>query len=420
MILCLPVMCGSCLNTCVAEVHISVQNSVKVGHNNPVFEFTVQHQQGRARVAQFHTPRGAVTTPMFMPVGTQGTVKGISPQELLDIGSQMILGNTYHLMLRPGEALVQAHGGLPGFTAYPGPFLTDSGGFQVMSLGHMRKITEEGVTFKSHLDGSLVHLTPERSIQVQEALGADVIMAFDECPPFPAERDYIQRSLERTVRWLDRCVSVKTNDHQALFAIVQGGIHEDLRQQSIDLTLPFETPGFAIGGLAVGESKAEMFPAVAFSAGLLPDDKPRYLMGVGHPEDLVAGIALGIDMFDCVYPTRTGRFGYALTDDGRLNMNSSAPRKELIPIDDTCECYACRHYTRAYLAHLLRAEEMLAPRMLSLHNLRYLHHLVERARTAIASGKFHDWANEWGERYFKGKIPEWYQQALATGAGQRV
>ena len=349
---------------------------------------------------------------MFMPVGTQGTVKGISPQELMDIGSQMILGNTYHLMLRPGEDLVAAHGGLPGFTAYPGPFLTDSGGFQVMSLGHMRKITEEGVVFKSHVDGSPVNLTPERSVQVQEALGADVIMAFDECPPFPAEREYIRASLERTIRWLDRCLTAKRKPEQALFAIVQGGIHQDLRQQSLNLTLPFGTPGFAIGGLAVGESKEEMFPAVAFTAERLPENKPRYLMGVGHPEDLVAGIALGVDMFDCVYPTRTGRFGYALTDVGRLNMNSSAPRRQLEPIDPECDCYACRHYTRAYLAHLLRAEEMLAPRMLSLHNLRYLHRLVERARAAIVEGRFTEWAEDWGQTYFKGQLPEWFQRAL--------
>lgn len=351
-----------------------------------------------------------------MPVGTQGSVKGISPQELLDIGSQMILANTYHLMLRPGEQLVAAHGGLPGFTSYPGPFLTDSGGFQVMSLGHMRKITEEGVTFKSHIDGANVSLTPERSIQVQEALGADVIMAFDECPPYPAERDYIENSLERTVRWLERCSAAKTREDQALFAIVQGGVHQDLRRKSLDLTLPFGTPGFAIGGLAVGEPKEEMYPAVAFTASQLPEEKPRYLMGVGHPEDLIAGIALGVDMFDCVYPTRTGRFGYALTDDGRLNMNSSAPRTQLEPIDRECDCYACRHYTRAYLAHLIRAEEMLAPRMLSLHNLRYLHRLVERARTAIEQGTFQTWAQTWVHRYFRGAVPRWFAEALEAGS----
>lgn len=381
-----------------------------------MFEFEIQAQDGRARSATFQTPHGRVQTPMFMPVGTQGSVKGISPQELVDIGSQMILGNTYHLMLRPGAELVAAHGGLPGFTAYPGPFLTDSGGFQVMSLGHMRKITEEGVTFKSHIDGSPVNLTPERSVEVQEALGADVIMAFDECPPYPAERGYIERSLERTVRWLERCQAVKTRSDQALFAIVQGGVHADLRQRSLDLTLPFETPGFAIGGLAVGEPKEELFPAVAFTAERLPENRPRYLMGVGHPEDLVAGIALGVDMFDCVYPTRTGRFGYALTDDGRLNMNSSAPRTQLEPLDAECDCYACRHYTRAYLAHLVRAEEMLAPRMLSLHNLRYLHCLVERARSAVVQGNFQAWARAWGQRYFHGAAPTWFESTLDTSA----
>ncbi|WP_424950375.1 tRNA guanosine(34) transglycosylase Tgt [Deinococcus sp.] len=385
-----------------------------------MFEFQITAQSGRARTATFATPHGAVQTPMFMPVGTQGTVKGISPQELTEIGSQIVLANTYHLLLRPGPELVAVHGGLPGFTAYPGPFLTDSGGFQVMSLGHMRRITEEGVTFKSHLDGSSVYLSPERSVEVQQALGADIIMAFDECPPYPAERDYIQASLERTVRWLERCLTFKSRDDQALFAIVQGGIHSDLRQQSLDATLPFSTPGFAIGGLAVGEGKAEMYAAVEYTAARLPADKPRYLMGVGHPEDLVAGIALGVDMFDCVYPTRTGRFGYALTDDGRLNMNSSAPRTSLEPIDPDCDCYACRHYTRAYLAHLLRAEEMLAPRMLSLHNLRYLHRLVERAREAIRVGRYAEWALSWAARYFKGKpktdemsgVPAWFARSV--------
>lgn len=380
-----------------------------------MFEFDIQATAGRARVASFTTPRGQVTTPMFMPVGTQGTVKGISPDELHAVGSQMILGNTYHLMLRPGEAMVAAHGGLPGFTAYPGPFLTDSGGFQVMSLGHMRRITEEGVVFKSHLDGSLINLTPERSIQVQEALGADIIMAFDECPPYPATTEYVKASLERTVRWLERCLNVKSRQDQALFPIIQGGTDETLRALSLELTLPVDPHGFAIGGLAVGEPKTEMFPAVAFSTAGLPENKPRYLMGVGHPEDLVAGIALGVDMFDCVYPTRTGRFGYALTDQGRINMNSSAPRTQLQPIDESCDCYACRHYTRAYLAHLVRAEEMLGPRMLSLHNLRYLHRLTERARDAISNGTFHSWARAWADGYFKNGVPGWFSQALHTG-----
>ena len=352
---------------------------------------------------------------MFMPVGTQGSVKGLSAQEISEIGSQMILGNTYHLMLRPGPEMVAAHGGLPGFTAYSGPFLTDSGGFQVMSLGHLRKISEEGVLFKSHLDGSPINLTPERSIEVQQLLGADVMMAFDECPPFPAEEPYIKASLERTVRWLERCLKAKTREDQALFAIVQGGIHPHLRQQSLDATLPFGTPGYAIGGLAVGESKEEMFPAVAYTARRLPENKPRYLMGVGHPEDLVAGIALGVDMFDCVYPTRTGRFGYALTDDGRINLNSAAPRRELIPIDAACDCYACTHHTRAYLGHLLKAGEMLAPRLISLHNLRYLHRLVDMARNAINAGEYQAWATAWGERYFRHQLPAWFVRALEEG-----
>ncbi len=379
-----------------------------------MFEFQVSITDGHARTGAFITPHGVVQTPVFMPVGTQGTVKGLSAQELCDIGSQVVLANTYHLMLRPGEAMVAAHGGLQGFTAYPGPFLTDSGGFQVMSLGHMRQLDEQGVTFKSHIDGSLVHLSPERSIEVQEALGADIIMAFDECPPYPAEREYIQNSLERTLRWLERSVNAQTRADQALFGIVQGGVHADLRQQSLAGTLSFDLPGYAIGGLAVGEPKAEMWPAVAWTTAALPQRKPRYLMGVGHPEDLVAGIALGVDMFDCVYPTRTGRFGYALTDTGRLNLNSSGPRNQLIPIDEACDCYACQHHTRAYLGHLLKAGEMLAPRMLSLHNVRYLHRLVDRARAAIADGTFHSWAGDWASHYFSGRVPEWFANCLMS------
>ena len=382
--------------------------------SGPSFQFEVTHRDGRARLGKLQTPHGEVQTPLFMPVGTQGTVKGLSPQEVLEAGSQIILANTYHLMLRPGEELVARHGGLQGFSGYPGPFLTDSGGFQVMSLGALRKIREEGVTFKSHLDGAQIELTPERSIAVQEALGANIIMAFDECPPYPAEPEYIQRSLQRTARWLERCLAAKTRDDQALFAIVQGGIYPELRDESLSLTLPLETPGFAIGGLAVGEPKEEMYPAVAYTAARLPENKPRYLMGVGHPEDLVAGIALGVDMFDCVYPTRTGRFGYALTDRGRLNLNASGARRRMEPIDPDCDCYACQHFTQAYLAHLLRAEEMLAPRMLSLHNIRYLHRLVERVRTAIAAGELDSWARSWGETYFSGPLPQWFAAALDT------
>lgn len=377
-----------------------------------MFEFEVLHRSGRSRVARFHTPHGTITTPMFMPVGTQGSVKGISPLELKEIGSQMILANTYHLMLRPGEALVQQHGGLQGFTAYAGPFLTDSGGYQVMSLGQMRKISEAGVIFKSHIDGSKVELSPEKAIQVQEALGADVIMAFDECPPHPTTPEYLTNSLERTLRWLERCVRAKTRADQALFAIVQGGIDPVLRRRSLEGTLPFATPGFAIGGLAVGESKLEMYPAVDFTVQHLPENKPRYLMGVGHPDDLVIAVGLGVDMFDCVDPTRIGRHGQVHTDTGRLNMNNAKHRASMEPLSRDCDCYACTHYTRAYLAHLYRAGEMLAQRMFSLHNLRYLHRLMERARSAIAQNCYLEWATDWGMTFYNGQLPEGFAAAL--------
>jgi queuine tRNA-ribosyltransferase len=382
-----------------------------------VFEYEIIASSGRARVARFSTPHGQVTTPMFMPVGTQGSVKGLSARELREINSQIILGNTYHLILRPGLEVMRQFGGLPGFTAYPGPFLTDSGGFQVMSLSDMRTITEHGVTFKNHINGDPLEMTPESSIGAQEAIGADIIMAFDECPPHPATREYGRNSLERTVRWLERCLNAKTRDDQALFAIVQGGVDLELRARSLEATVPFGTPGFAMGGLAVGESKVEMLPVVDFCTSRLPVSKPRYLMGVGFPEDLVSCIALGVDMFDCVYPTRTARYGYALTDDGRLNLNNTRYRTDALPLEPGCDCYACQHHSRAYISHLIRAEEMLAPRLLSLHNLRYLHRLTETARARIAAGDYHDWALEWARRYFKEATPAWFLEAIAAGRG---
>ncbi len=377
-----------------------------------MFEFYTHHKSGRARVGELLTPNGKVQTPVFMPVGTQGSVKGLNATELQNIGSQIILGNTYHLLLRPGPEIVAAHNGLHGFTAYPGPFLTDSGGFQVMSLSQNRSISENGVIFKNHHDGSPLTMTPESSVQTQEALGADIIMAFDECPPHPATQEYGLKSLERTVRWLERCLKIKTRTDQALFAIVQGGIDLKLRARSLELTLPFATPGFAIGGLAVGESKEEMYPSVGFTAAHLPENKPRYLMGVGFPEDLVLSIALGIDMFDCVYPTRTARFGYALSMQGRMNLNNAKFRTDMQPIDPTCDCYACTHHTRAYIAHLVRCQEMLAPRLLSLHNLRTLHRITEQARAAIRANNYFEWATAWGEEYFAGKTPTWFKNTL--------
>jgi queuine tRNA-ribosyltransferase len=382
-----------------------------------VFDYTITASSGRARVAQLVTPHGSVTTPMFMPVGTQGSVKGLSARELREINSQIILGNTYHLILRPGLEVMRQFGGLPGFTAYPGPFLTDSGGFQVMSLGDIRTITEHGVTFKNHINGDPLEMTPESSILAQEAIGADIIMAFDECPPHPATLEYGRNSLERTLRWLERCLRAKTRDDQALFAIVQGGVDLSLRARSLEATVGFDTPGFAIGGLAVGESKPEMMPVVEFCTAGLPAHKPRYLMGVGFPEDLLSCIALGVDMFDCVYPTRTARYGYALTNDGRLNLNNTRFRTDPLPLEPDCDCYACQHHSRAYISHLIRAEEMLAPRLLSLHNLRYLHRLTETARQQIEAGAYHDWALEWAERYFKGNAPAWFLEAIAAGRG---
>ncbi|RMH57829.1 MAG: tRNA guanosine(34) transglycosylase Tgt [Deinococcus-Thermus bacterium] len=380
-----------------------------------MFEFSITARSGRARAGLLTTPHGVVKTPLFMPVGTQGSVKGISPRELKEIGSQIVLANTYHLLLRPGPERVRALGGLHWFAAYDGPWLTDSGGFQVMSLGDLRKIDEQGVTFRSHLNGDLVVLTPERSIEAQEALGADIIMAFDECPPYPSSPDYLKASVGRTLRWLERSLKAKTRPDQALFAIAQGGVDLELRRTSVLATVAFDTPGFAIGGLAVGEPKEDMYPAVELSTRLLPDHKPRYLMGVGHPEDLVAAVALGVDMFDCVYPTRTGRFGYALVPEGRLNLKLSRYLDDPRPIDPACDCYACTHYSRAYLSHLVRAEEILALRMLSLHNLRYLHRLMEAAWEAIQSRDYGAFAREFAGRRFREGIPPWFTLALREG-----
>jgi queuine tRNA-ribosyltransferase len=350
-----------------------------------------------------------------MPVGTLGSVKGISPRELVEIGSQVVLGNTYHLLIRPGPERVKALGGLHGFAAYGGPWLTDSGGFQVMSLGQLRKIEESGVTFQNHLNGDKLHLSPESSVATQEALGADIIMAFDECPPYPATPEYMKASIERTLRWLERCLKAKTRNDQALFAIAQGGIDLHFRKVSAEATVQFDTPGYAIGGLAVGEPKEGMYPAIELSTRILPEHKPRYLMGVGHPEDLVASVALGVDMFDCVYPTRTGRFGYALIPQGRLNLKLTRYLEDPGPLDAGCDCYACQHFSRAYLCHLVRADEMLGARMLSLHNLRHLHRLMEAARAAIENNQYGVFARDFAARRFTEEIPLWFTRALEEG-----
>ncbi len=377
------------------------------------FEFNVEARQNKARTGRLETPHGSVPTPIFMPVGTQATVKGLSNRELAEVGSQIILGNTYHLLLRPGPERVAELGGLHGFTGWRRPWLTDSGGFQVMSLGHRRVIGEEGVAFSNHLNGDRILLTPEKSIGVQEQLGADIIMAFDECPPYPAERGYLESSLERTLRWLERSLAAKARDDQALFGIAQGGVEPDLRRRSTLETSKFDLPGYAIGGLAVGEPKEKMIPAIDLSTDLLPAGRPRYLMGVGHPEDLVAGVALGVDMFDCVYPTRTGRFGYALVDGGRLNLGSARYKDDPEPIDSSCDCYACQNHSRAYITHLVRAGEMLGLRLLSLHNVRYLHRLMERARAAIEAENYGDFARDFASRRWPEGAPGWFADAMA-------
>jgi queuine tRNA-ribosyltransferase len=347
--------------------------------------FELIAQCGRARAGILHTPHGDLQTPLFAPVGTQATVKAVTPAQLHEIGASLVLSNTYHLYLRPGDALVAQLGGLHRFMNWPNPILTDSGGFQVFSLSDNRKIDDDGVTFKSHIDGSLHRFTPEKSIAIQENLGADIIMAFDECAP-PHDREYNQVALRRTHTWAERCLQAKTRPDQALFGIVQGGVFADLRQQSAEFIASLGFPGHAIGGLSVGETKQEMNAMLEVVDPLLPADKPRYLMGVGAPEDLVNGVLRGIDLFDCVLPTRLARHNAAMTHRGRLNLVNAAFSTDARPIDETCSCYTCQHYTRAYLRHLIIAKEMLAATLLSIHNLQTLLDLARLMRQSIIEG----------------------------------
>ncbi len=342
-----------------------------------------------ARRGRLHTPHGVVETPIFMPVGTQGSVKAIAPDDLRTLGAQIILGNTYHLMLRPGEKLVGKLGGLHKFISWERPMLTDSGGFQVYSLATARKISEEGVAFQSHLDGSRHMLSPERSIEIQETLGADVIMAFDECPPSQSERSYLEDSLARTTRWLGRCVKAWHRDGpSALFGIVQGGVHEDLRRRHAEEICSHELPGFALGGYAVGETPEAMYASVAFSAPLLPASKPRYLMGVGTPIDLATCVGAGVDMFDCVLPTRTARHGLLFTSQGKVQIKNARFIEDEGPLDPKCSCYTCRTFSRAYLRHLFVAQELVAMRLNTLHNLHYFLTLMADARAAIEADEY--------------------------------
>lgn len=364
------------------------------------YELVKKDERTGARAGIIHTPHGSFPTPIFMPVGTQASVKGVSPDELHDLGAGIILSNTYHLFLRPGMDLIREAGGLHKFMHWDGAILTDSGGFQVFSLGDLRKITEEGVTFRSHIDGSKKFLSPEVSMEVQMALGSDIVMAFDECVPYPADYNYAKQSTERTIRWLQRCKEAMTAPNQGLFGIVQGGMYKDLREWSARETTAMDLPGYAVGGLSVGEPKELMYEMLEYSTSLLPQGKPRYLMGVGTPDCLVEGVQRGIDMFDCVYPTRVARNGMAMTWTGRLVMKNAQFTHDHTVLEEGCGCYACRNgYTRAYIRHLVRANEIFGLRLLSLHNLYFLQEFMRRMRQAILDDRFTEFRSDFFNHY---------------------
>jgi queuine tRNA-ribosyltransferase len=350
-----------------------------------------------ARLGKITTAHGEIATPVFMPVGTQGTVKALTPEQVSALGAQIILGNTYHLYLRPGHRIIAGIGGLHRFMNWPGPILTDSGGFQIFSLGALRTMAEEGVTFQSHTDGSRHLLTPESAIEIQEALGSDIMMCLDECISYPAERSEVERALGRTARWAARCLAGRSNPAQALFGIIQGGVYPDLRRQGAEQIAAIGFDGYALGGLSVGEPKELLLENLAATATLLPEDKPRYLMGVGTPEDLVEGVYHGIDMFDCVMPTRCARNGLLFTNGEKVVIKNARYREDHAPIDSECDCYTCRYYSRAYLRHLYGAGEILSMVLNTIHNLRHYLRLMERIRDAIREGRY----PEFRDRFLK-------------------
>ncbi len=352
------------------------------------FETTAIDGSSRARAGLLHTPHGSVETPVFMPVGTLATVKGLTPDQVHATGSRMLLANTYHLALRPGEGEVEAMGGLHRFMAWDGPILTDSGGFQVFSLAARAKITEAGASFRSHLDGRLLDLTPERAVAIQQALGADVAMCLDVCPALPATRDVIGAAVDRTVRWAARCKVAHIRPDQALFGIVQGGAHEDLRAGCAEALVAMDLDGYAVGGVSVGEDREQVRMALEVTTHRLPADRPRYLMGVGRPQDILDAVATGIDMFDCVLPTRNGRNATCLTAEGNVKLRNAAHRGDPRPIEAGCDCLACSRFSRSYLRHLFIANEMLGPILASIHNLAYLQRLTSKIREAIRAGRF--------------------------------
>jgi queuine tRNA-ribosyltransferase len=388
-----------------------------------MFRFTLHTGERGPRTGLIETAHGTVRTPAFMPVGTQATVKALHPADVRATGAEILLCNAYHLMLRPGTDLIARAGGLHGFMRWDAPILTDSGGFQVFSLGHLRRVTDQGAVFRSHIDGSQHELTPEKAMAVEEALGADIIMAFDECPPADADRAQAQAATERTHRWAERCITAHTTE-QALFAICQGGMHADLRRASAEFIAGLDVPGCAIGGLSVGESKETTWAMLDASVAPLPVQKPRYMMGVGSPEDLIEAVRRGVDMFDCVLPTRLGRNGALFTMDGRVNVRNARFAEELGPVDPECDCPACTEFSAAYLRHLFAAEELLGHRLASQHNIRFLVRLMEQARAAIEQGRFEEFATGFLARYrpaneqarFEQRA-KWEDRRTASGRG---
>ena len=365
------------------------------------FELLKTEKTSKARLGKIITKYGEYQTPMFMPVGTRATVKTLNPEELYDINTGIILANTYHLWLRPGEDLVKKAGGLHTFMNYNGPILTDSGGYQVFSLAKPKDISEEGVIFKSHIDGTKLLLTPEKSIEIQNKLDSDIAMSFDECPPASAPYEYIKNSLERTLRWAQRGKNVHSNKNQCLFGIVQGGAHEDLRKISATETVKIGFDGYSIGGVANdNESKEDMYKAIDYSIPYLPEDKLRYLMGVGEPIDIIEGVIRGVDIFDCVLPTRIARHGNAFTKNGKINLKNSKYKEDFSPIEKNCDCYACKNFTKAYIRHLVNVEETLGARLLSIHNLRFLIRLTEELRTAIKNDQVNEYRKEFVKNFY--------------------
>ena len=368
---------------------------------NPPVTYELLHidKTTGARRGIVHTPYGDVQTPIFMPVGTQATVKSMTVEELKKNGAQIILSNTYHLYLRPGEKLVKKAGGLHKFMRWDRPILTDSGGFQVFSLNELRDISEEGVEFKSHLDGSKHFFSPEKVMQIEEDLGADIIMAFDECCPYPSTYEYTKNSMERTTRWAKRCKQAHKTTNQALFGIIQGGFYEDLREKSAKDLIELDLPGYAIGGISVGEPKEEFLKILKFTAPIMPENKPRYLMGVGTPDYLLEAVMAGIDMCDCVLPTRIARNGTAMTSQGKVVVRNATYAEDFTPLDPECDCYTCKNYTRAYIRHLVKCNEILGVRLLSIHNIKFLTNLMERVRIEIENDNLANFVNEFYKKY---------------------